>query len=249
MSALAHRLERAGLPTALIALIRAHVERMRPPRALAVPFELGRPLGAPGEPAFQRRVLRALLDLFKAPAGPVLLDFEEAPPGPPAELDGWTCPVSLPSPPPSGGPLGDLQIALEDEIARLRPWYDEAVRRRSRTTFGISGLAVEAIPALLMRFAHDPSLPCPEPDVPVVQLVKRAADDLRAFHSEAATAKPARAGDVQIADWFWGETAAGRALQAVRQACLRSPDAAIRALGERQLVPLHQRDRLRRNAG
>ena len=61
MSALAHYFEEEGLATTAIALVRHHAERIRPPRALWVPFELGRPLGAPDEPDFQKRVLRAAL--------------------------------------------------------------------------------------------------------------------------------------------------------------------------------------------
>ena len=61
MSALGHYLESEGLATASISLIRLHTEKIRPPRALWVPFELGRPLGVPDDPAFQTRVLRALL--------------------------------------------------------------------------------------------------------------------------------------------------------------------------------------------
>lgn len=245
MSALAHFLERDGLPTALIGLVRQHVERMRPPRALAVPFELGRPLGTPNEPAFQRRVLGALIALFKAPAGPLLVDFPEQAPGAPADMEGWTCPISLPAPPSAGSAFTQLKTAVDEEIARLRPWYDEIVRSRGRTTVGISGVAIEQIPALLMQFAGNPSMPSPQPGVPMAQVLKRASDDLRAFHYEAATAKPGQVSDVQLGSWFWGETAAGRALLALRRACLTSDDAAIKVLGERQLVPNHQRDKLR----
>jgi len=36
-------------------------ERVRPPRALSVPYPLGYPLGAANDATLQRRVLRALL--------------------------------------------------------------------------------------------------------------------------------------------------------------------------------------------
>ena len=65
MSGLAHYIEAEGIPTTSISLVRKHSEEMKPPRALAVPFELGRPFGAPNEPDFQRRVLRAVLDLLE----------------------------------------------------------------------------------------------------------------------------------------------------------------------------------------
>ena len=67
------------------ALIRKHAEEIKPPRALAVPFELGRPLGAPNEPEFQRRVLRECLELLNAESGPVLADFPDTAPGRRAE--------------------------------------------------------------------------------------------------------------------------------------------------------------------
>ena len=56
MSALGHYLEEEGIATVSISLIRPQTERTRPPRALWVPFELGRPLGPPSDPTVQRRV-------------------------------------------------------------------------------------------------------------------------------------------------------------------------------------------------
>ncbi len=47
MGALGHFLERQGIPTTGISLVREHTEVVRPPRALWVTFELGRPLGRP----------------------------------------------------------------------------------------------------------------------------------------------------------------------------------------------------------
>ena len=215
---------------------------MRPPRALAVPFELGRPMGAPNEPAFQRRVLVALLDLFKAPTGPLLVDFPDQAPAALAELEGWACPINL-SPPPAGSPHDQLQTALQDEIARLRPWHEEARRARGRSTVGISGLAIADIPALMMSYAQNLALPSPQPGTPMPVVVKRATDDLKAYYYEAATAKPGRISDVELGDWLWGETAFGRALLVLRKACLMSEDAVIKNLGQLQLMPNHQRDK------
>jgi hypothetical protein len=240
--ALAHFLEREGLATAVIAIIRRHAERIRPPRALAVPFELGRPMGAPNAPAFQRRVLTALLDLLKSAKGPVLVDFPDQAPATPGEQAGWACPINL-SPPPAGSPHDQLQTALQDEIERLRPWHEEAKRARGRTTVGISGMAITDIPPLMMAFAQNLALPSPQAGTPAVVVVKRATDDLKAFYYEAATAQPGRINDVALADWLWGETAFGRALLALRKACLMSEDAAIKNLGQLQLMPTHQRDK------
>ena len=46
------------MPTTSISLIRENTVLIRPPRALWVPFPLGRPFGAPHAPDFQHRVLR-----------------------------------------------------------------------------------------------------------------------------------------------------------------------------------------------
>ena len=49
--------------------------KVRPPRALAVPWPLGFPLGAPGDAALQRKVLRAMLALLSRTDVPVLERF------------------------------------------------------------------------------------------------------------------------------------------------------------------------------
>ena len=78
MSALAHTLEAAGLATVGISLVRGQAERSRPPRMLHCDFPLGRPLGRPGDAAFQHRVLTAAFALLPRIDVPVLVDFDEA---------------------------------------------------------------------------------------------------------------------------------------------------------------------------
>ena len=73
------------MATTQISLVREHTAAMGPPRALWVPFILGRPFGVPGDAAFQQRVLRSVLNLLEAPAGPVLADYSEEAPAPRAE--------------------------------------------------------------------------------------------------------------------------------------------------------------------
>ena len=101
MGGLAHYIEGEGIPTAQISLIREHTERLRPPRALFVPFPLGRPFGAANAPDFQRRVLQTVIGLLCSTDGPILEDFPDKAPGPQEvseeELDGWTCPVNFKS--------------------------------------------------------------------------------------------------------------------------------------------------------
>ena len=122
MSALGHYLEAEGLPTTQISLVRMHTEVIQPPRALWVPFDLGRPFGTPGEAAFQRRVISAALALFERESGPVLEDFPEDAPGEALlDAEGWSCPVALGAPPPVDAKVGSLKAALLQEFHKLRP--------------------------------------------------------------------------------------------------------------------------------
>lgn len=68
--------EEHGISTACIALVRSVAERLRAPRALAVPFDFGVPLGAAGDAPQQRRVLQQLIALLDAAGpGPILRDY------------------------------------------------------------------------------------------------------------------------------------------------------------------------------
>ena len=77
MSALGYFLEQEGIATVSISLIREHTAAMNPPRALWVPFMLGRPLGVPNDAAFQRKVALSALQLLERDSGPVLEDFPD----------------------------------------------------------------------------------------------------------------------------------------------------------------------------
>ena len=74
----AAELERRGIATVAINLLRTVAERVRPPRALSVPFRHGYPLGRPHDPDIQHAVLDAALRLLEDEnAGPpTLTDFE-----------------------------------------------------------------------------------------------------------------------------------------------------------------------------
>ena len=74
---MAAELERNGIATVTIQLLRRVAERVRPPRALCVPFPHGYPLDAPDEPARQHAVIEAALRLLEQSAAtpPVLVDL------------------------------------------------------------------------------------------------------------------------------------------------------------------------------
>jgi hypothetical protein len=73
----AAEIERQGIATVVIQLLREVAERVRPPRALFVPFRHGYPLGKPNDPQLQHAVLGAVLRLLEDPAltPPALVDL------------------------------------------------------------------------------------------------------------------------------------------------------------------------------
>ena len=79
MCLVAAELERQGIATVVIQLLRNVAERVRPPRALYVPFRHGYPLDAADAPERQHAVLEAALRLLESADGPppVLHDLEE----------------------------------------------------------------------------------------------------------------------------------------------------------------------------
>ena len=76
---IAGELERRGIATTSVTMLKEVTRKVRTPRALAVPYPLGYPLGKPGDPALQIRILRAAFALLDAPGPPpVLRDFERS---------------------------------------------------------------------------------------------------------------------------------------------------------------------------
>ncbi|MCB1025226.1 MAG: hypothetical protein KDB79_12595, partial [Acidobacteria bacterium] len=72
---IAAAIEREGIPTVSISLLREITEIIKPPRALFVPFKLGFPLGAANHRALQQRVIGSALRLFNRNDTPVLENF------------------------------------------------------------------------------------------------------------------------------------------------------------------------------
>ncbi len=68
-------IEYAGIATVSISLLREITEKIRPPRALFVPFPLGYPLGEANNPALQRRIIHAALTLLPRTDTPVLESY------------------------------------------------------------------------------------------------------------------------------------------------------------------------------
>src|SRR5215467_2814847 len=66
-------IEKSGIPTICLSLLREVAEKVRAPRTLFVPFPIGYPLGAPDQPELQHSIIRAVLG-FPAAVGHVRND-------------------------------------------------------------------------------------------------------------------------------------------------------------------------------
>lgn len=244
MGAIGHYIESEGVPTAGVSLVRENTAGMRPPRALWVSFDLGRPFGAPGDAGLQTRVLLALLGLLVRTDGPVILDDfpEDAPRAAAEDMEGMVCPVPLPRVAAGGGRGPAALIAAE--LAALAPWHALAVERSGRSLVGVAGMPVEAAVAFLTALL-DGGTPAPAPGLSVAQTLRFASEDVRNWYLEAASARPGpRASARAMTDWFWGETAAGALVLALQPALAASRDSRLRRLAERALVPRVQQHRV-----
>ncbi|HAA93941.1 MAG TPA: hypothetical protein DCE33_15950, partial [Rhodospirillaceae bacterium] len=223
-------------------LVRLHSEKIKPPRALWVPFELGRPLGVPNDADFQHKVIDAAFDLLSRKQGPVLEDYpEDVPGGTPTEeefeMAGQVCPIDLPPPPTDDS---DLMQALEAEIGRLAPWYEMAVNQRGRTTVGISEIDILDAARYLVDMAEAEAPDVPRDDLDRGPMLKLCCEDLKAFYSEAMSAQPGMDTSLAIENWLWSQTSLGKAMWQLREVGLESDDEFIRYHAQRSLIPDRQ---------
>jgi len=235
VSALGHYLEEEGLATVSISLIRPQTENTRPPRALWVPFELGRPFGPPSDPAFQRRVLLTALRLLERSDGPVLLeDFPDDDPR--RQPDPRWEPPAIP------GGSGDgsreaLASGLTAEARALGDAHRRWVAQHGRTTVGVSGLEMADAAEYVAAWLRGENADSPREGFSAPLLLRFAVDDLKAYALEAAAAGSAKPASKQLGDWLWNETATGAGIHALRAALLNAEDQRLRLIAENFLVP------------
>ena len=211
----------AGIATVQISLIWPVTEKIRPPRALWVPFPFGRPLGPPNRPEVQLDVLRQTLGLVDQPAAPVLVDYPDDIEDDFALEEVWSCPVSFPNVEPTNE-LESLIAQLRTEAQLLMPWFDEGLRARGRTTVGTSGKDADSIPEMLgimAAFGLDAGMTVSEGYAhPMPQLLRYISADVRAFYTEAAISKPGAGfpSPEELEEWFFLQTVAGDVFYQVR---------------------------------
>ena len=219
---LARILEASGIATTSISMVREHTEKVKPPRALFVPFPFGHALGRPNDPELQHRVLKAALDLLTAPAGPVLSDFSDD-----AETG-----IEPPAPAQASAitPVASTSDDPAMETTRMRQYHEQWLARSGgRTAFGLSGIPSTRFRGVIRFFqtfadGQDADMPERPADVPLPNFIRYCADDLKTLYYEGHMAMKPTAGGDDIARWFWGETAAGQLLRRVRDRLDASED-------------------------
>ncbi len=70
-------IEKAGIPTVSVTMLREVTEKVNPPRALFVDTPLGYPLGRPHDPELRKQIIRAALSLLPLREGllPLIEEF------------------------------------------------------------------------------------------------------------------------------------------------------------------------------
>ncbi len=225
-------MEERGFATTVIGLVRYQMEQVRPPRGLWTPFQLGRPLGEPGDAAFQRRVLLQALRLLEREDGPVILeDFLDDPPGWRDQPE-WQPPLQA----APGRAVEEIVQSFAAELEALEPVWRQAQRRYGRTTVGLSGQSPADWPSCAAAFFRGELPVVPPLDTPALT-ARFMCDDIKALYSEAAQAVGPAPASRQIDRWFWTQTVAGQLLIALRRTALASSNNALRTVGGRFFVP------------
>jgi hypothetical protein len=201
---------------------------------------LGRPLGVPGDRAFQTKILTRALSLIenKGP-GPVYEVFDEESTSPSQnENTHWSCPVSFA---PQPARPTDFRAALVEEMQLLGPWYERGLQDRGYTSTGTSGLDNEGISSFLCAFISDqPPQESPVLDQSLSDTLKLAVEDLKAFYYESAAAQPGQASSHELARWLWDETTAGKLIRDISKASQSHTDDMVKIVGKFMLVPVNE---------
>ena len=229
MSVLARVLEEQGIATTAIVMVREHAEKVKPPRALFVPFYFGFALGKPDDPAYQHRVIQAAFDLLQAAEGPALADFPED--------DAAAAGAAMPQASQVTAEPAQATRSAADEVTALRAFYERWVESHSgRTAVGLSGIPQRRFRGLV-RFLEACAQGNAEADlterpagVSRPQFIRYCADDLKAFYYEARMEQQRDATEEALHRWFWGSTAGGKLITDVAATLNATEDPNLRAL-------------------
>lgn len=199
------------MATVTIGSIRQQLYNTAPPRGLFCDFPLGRPLGVPGDAAFQHGVLKRAFSLLAADK-PTLQDYEEV-------IEDDDSDVLVCSLPPRHDP--DAHPAV-DEARGLRGAYDRAVDRYGNRAGAVRLLDADAIPAAIEAFVRVVAgVPWKEAGIPGIPA--RVTHDIRGYYEMAAMEivghTPAAWSGYR---WFRDQTKTGELIRAAQAAIRES---------------------------
>ena len=235
MCGLAHYFESEGLSTILVGFVREHIEVIRPPRSLFLDFPMGRGMGKPNDPEFQKKVIRAAFELLEASSGPIIDDFPEIIPVKDGRM-GYALPPQLVL---SVDDIGDVDVVLSEvrnEMEALRPDYATAIAARGRTTVGASGLAIEELAPFVVSFLDGEIPKSPRKGMPAIPLLKLVVEDLEAYYTETRTHRDSIDDLELMGEWFWEKTKAGRLLLLLEAVSVASENKVMLQIVEMSLM-------------
>ena len=213
------------MSTTGVALVKEHVERVKPPRMLWVPYAFGNVLGRPGDPIIQHQVMKAAFDLLDAEYVPVLEEFEDD-----------TVPEPLLQASDAGRSDASKGLNPADELTSLRPYYERWVEKNGgRTAVGVSGVPQRRFRGVI-RFLEsyaareDADYDGRPEDVGVPQFIRYCVDDLKAFYYEARMEQRPGMDDGALHDWYWSETAMSGLIVKLAEVMEQSDDPAVKAI-------------------
>lgn len=211
--------EERGLCTVGISLVREHTVKIKPPRAVFVPFPFGIPLGHRYDVREQRAVLEAAFATLDAPSGPVLVDF------------------TAPDRNERGAPLqaADVEVSAEARAIDLAGEVDAMVAEWGAD----AGLGLSRVPPQrfveFVRFLQDDVAGSESdaferpPDLARPQFVRYGVDDLRRMYMDVRMRTHPEESSDDRQRWFLGRTALGAFLRELRDHMNASEDPLTKA--------------------
>jgi len=232
---LANYFEHQGFSTVLVGFVREHIALVKPPRALWLNFPMGRPMGKPNDPEYQKKVIRAAFSLLNISSGPVLEDFPEVIAVKDGRM-GYALPEELVIAKCEIGDVDELVAEIESEMELLRMPYEAAVAARGRTTVGASELPIPEFVPFVAEFVKGNKPKSLRKGLPPVPLLKLVVEDLAAYYTEARTHRD-NIDDIELlGKWFWEETKTGVLLLWLEAVSVESEDKVLAQIVEMALI-------------
>ncbi len=206
-----------------LSLVREHTEKIKPPRALFVPFPYGMAVGHPGDAAQQRAVLDAAFALLAAPSGPVLADF------PDDERDEAGAAIQA-----SQVEAKPVEMDVATEVTAMRRYWEQWQEREHRTAVGVTRVNPQRFRGLVSflqafeRGEFDADANDRPADIPKLEFVRLAVLDLRALYTEARLFTHPHESPDDRQRWLWGETALGAFIRRLGETMAKSDDPAVK---------------------